>query len=259
MNRREALLTMGATFATFVLPSPRKRIDLMAFCAQEEHHKYDMRLPYELQDWTYATDSRVCVRVRPQSGDVAQHKDKIPPFNSLSWNHDALRVKWSPLRKLDPIPATDSECPTCNGYGHVPSTVPAHECHECDGMGHTWIGNGWDISVPVKCRACKGRGYTIPPGAVTCPNCNGNAIGVFPGLVEIDGRYFDSRQYAKVQTLDGEFVHDSWNGICRYPMLKFRFDGGHGLLIGVETPSAKKRIKEARHGCPDNEHGSSAR
>ncbi len=245
MTRRSALGSLAAALlcpATFVLPARRKTIDLMQFCDFQEHRKYDMRLPYELDDWTYATDSKICVRVRPATGDVAQRKDKMPPFSQLSWNHDKLRIPWRTMPRLDAIEARDSDCTTCRGYGHVPYTQPAKDCEKCDGLGREWLGNGWDLSVPVTCRACNGKGYHRPADAVECPQCHGKAIGVFPSIVELDGRYFDAGLYAKAQALGGEFVHDNWNGMASYPLLKFRFDGGHGMLIGLDPESARKRI-----------------
>jgi hypothetical protein len=206
--------------------------------------KYNFSLPYEFQDYTYATNAIVCVQVRPQLGDVVDHKGKIPPFDMLSWNHPRLQG-WKPLRNLSPIVAADSDCPVCDGYGHN-GTEPSQECETCDGIGQVWIGSEWDLSVPIKCLKCKGTGHLPPPGAKLCQNCDGNGIGKFPSLVEIDGEYHDATIYQKVLALDGEFVRDYWQGMQKFPLLKFRFDGGCGQMIGVETSAALKRIEKAR-------------
>lgn len=244
MNRREALLTMTASLVAFILPSPRKRIDLKTFCSREARPKYDMRLPYEFQEYTYATNGIVCVQVRPQLGDVVDHKGKVPPFDMLSWNHDRLQC-WRPLPNLSPIVAADSDCPVCDGYGHT-GNGPWQECEACQGVGNVWVGSNYHISYPKQCPKCKGSGHFPPTGSRPCPNCNGNAIGSFPAFVEIEGDYFNAAIYRKVQALDGEFCRDCWQGMGKFPLLKFRFDGGCGQMIGVETARAVQRIKEAK-------------
>ncbi len=81
MNRRTAIKTMAASLASFIIPAPRPRLDLKRFCARTPYGVYDLKLPYTLADYTYATDGYACLRVRPASGDVVQHEGKIPPFD----------------------------------------------------------------------------------------------------------------------------------------------------------------------------------
>jgi hypothetical protein len=239
MNRRTALKFMAGAVAAFVLPGPRRRIDLMAFCAKHNGAKWDMRLPYHLADWCYATDASVCVRVEPHSADRVQNTGPVPPFEGLAWNHDALRG-WRPLPDRQPLLASGSDCPNCDGYGHVPSTVMAEECERC------W-GTGWGVSPSVRCRKCRGTGRLLPPGCEECPVCNGNAIGVFPSVVELAGSHFDVRLYRRVQNLpDAEFVLDNYLSSPTCPLMKFRFDGGCGLLMGIVPATAAARIETAR-------------
>lgn len=242
MNRRTMLKAGLATLAAFVLPAPRKRIDLMRFCdtAACRLHRYDMRLPYCLDDWTYATDSRICVRVRPETADVFQHKGEVPPFSSLDWNYDQIRG-WRPLPDVQPIVGDNAKCPGCDGCGHTPAETP-QECETCGGTGHEWIGKGWHPSVPVRCKACRGRGHLIPPGCKTCDLCDGAGWGLFPAYAMLDGRYFDLQLYEKLKGLGGaeytvvEFLPDT-------PLLKFRFDGGDGLLVGLDDKTAKENAR----------------
>jgi hypothetical protein len=242
MNRREFMgSAVAAALASFILPSPRKRIDLRNFCASEEHPRWSMKMPYEVEEFTYATDGKICVRVRPQLGDKVVSQGPIPPFGSLQWGHDKL-TGWRSLRRLSPVEAIDSCCPTCDGYGHTSDGI-MRECEQCVGTGHVWVGSDYDISHPKKCPRCKGAGHFPPVGAIICPTCDGYAIGTFPTIVEIDGQYFDAKLYSKAWSLDGEYLLDNFNSCPSYPMLRLRFDGGVGLLMGLDKAESIHRIE----------------
>jgi hypothetical protein len=201
MNRREAMQTMAGVLASFVLPAPRPRLDLKKFCARLPGPKYDFTLPYTLRDFTYATDGHLALRVRPASADRFEREGKIPPFDSLSWNHDALRG-WRNLPKLEALEADDSECPACEGCGRTRGGVPAFGSE--------------------------------------CPNCHGDAVGHFPSIVRLDGRYFDAHLYAKVRDRGGEYLHDNLYADPNRSLLKFRLDGGLGMLAGMDAACVER-------------------
>ncbi len=244
MNRRNALKTMAAGLAAFILPAPRPRIDLGKWTASVASGNYDLRTPYTLDEFTYATDAFACVRVRPESGDVVQRHGKIPPLTGLPWNHDALRG-WRRLPRLEALEADDSYCPRCSGYGWLNASgrpVCGTDCERCDGMGKEWVGADYHLSHPVKCRACGGRGYIQPPNSGVCPTCCGLAIGRFASIVRLDGRYFNANLYEKAWSLGGEYVHDDWLDKHDHPMIKFRFPDGLGLLMGLEGALVERRL-----------------
>lgn len=242
MNRRDLLKLSIASLAAFVLPAPRKRINLSEFCGTERP-KWDLRLPFVLTDWTYATDAFGCVRVRPESGDVVQREGAIPPFASLSWNHSKLnRGLWQSMPKLFPIIAADSDCPTCEGTGYAPG-VTVVECEYCYGVGHTWPGS-WMTTTPTLCRPCKGRGHFAV--CEECRTCGGEGVGDFPAIVELNGWFYDAKLYERFRRLDGECCQDFWNGNASYPMMKVIFDGGEGMFMGVDRETAMRRIREAK-------------
>lgn len=239
MNRRTALKAMATGLATFILPAPGRQIDLKTFCSPYEKPKYDMRLPYVMEDWTYATDGRACVRVRPEFLDTPQHKGEIPPFGTLSWNHGRLKG-WRELPRLEPLPARDSCCPVCDGMGYRPGVIPT-ECPTCDGMGQEWVGAAYNISHPITCRDCNGRGH-VAPDCPECAHCKGKALGTFPSVVILAGRYFDAPLYEKVRALGGEYLHDNLNCNPAFPLLKFRFEGGDGMLMGMDKAGVERRL-----------------
>lgn len=237
MTRRDALkASIGALLGAYIAPAPRPAIDLRAFCARRPGLKWDMRLPYHLDDWTYATDAAVCVRVAPVGADRVERAGEVPPVEKLSWNHRRLRG-WQPLPDVPALPAANTPCPTCDGYGCMGTPV---ECSRCDGMGENYEGD-WDhMGKFPDCTACAGVGL-INCGP-TCPTCKGvKPVGVRPGIVKVGGAYFDAELYRKVSSLGGEFVLD--NAKPGVPLLKFRFHGGDGLLMGLNQASAERRLE----------------
>jgi hypothetical protein len=235
MNRRDVLKTIGAGLATFLLPAPRPRIDLAAFCARGKSCRYEMRHPFQVDDWTYATDAKAIVRVRPSWLDRAESEGPIPPAALLPWDHDKLRG-WKPLRPQSPLVCDDACCPECDGTGFADG-VCGEECGECNGFC-TGCGRS-------SCDTCHGRGVMPRPGVADCPVCGGDAIGRFPAVVRLGGRYFDVRLYRKVAALGGEaVVVDVPKSRLRdaHTHLKFRFDGGNGILVGLDTAAVEWRL-----------------
>lgn len=238
MTRRDAFKAAVAGLASFVLPAPRRHIDLREFCGRAGT-RYDLTLPFELADWTYATDAAVCVRVRPQSGDAVQRTGPVPPFEGLSWNHAGLRG-WREMPRLQPLLATDSPCPSCDETGYT-TRQWATDCDACWATGF--------VGGDRLCRACGGRGLIPPPGASDCPVCRGHGCGTFPSLVSLEGRWFDAGLYEKARQLGCEFVHDNWNSQPDKPLLKFRFAGGDGLLMAMYGDTAERRVASAREAA----------
>lgn len=237
MNRRSALKLMGAALASFILPAPRRTIDMKAFCATYPGDRYDMTLPYCLDDWTYATTGNIAVRVPPATADRFSHSGKVPPFESLSW--DMSHRGWMPVAPRRRVLAVDSTCPKCDGYGAVLNGVgiPSCECKDCDGCG---------------CDTCADSGVTIPSGAEKCSVCNGHGHGVFPSLVQVGDRYFDAATYEKVVSLgaecvivDAEFCVPV-SGSKNHSLMKFKFDGGEGMMLSLPKDIAARRVKDAR-------------
>ena len=242
MNRRECLKGIAVGLASFILPAPRPRIDLAEFCATKTLGQYDLRLPYEVNGHTFACDSHICVRVAPSVADEVQSRGPVPPFHRLPWDHDELRG-WRSLPKLEPIMAANSVCPECNGTGYERGAVIV-DCNVCDGTGTEWIGSVWDISRPQRCRGCKGSGNRS--NGPECATCGGQGDGVFPSLVELHGQYLNARLYAKAQRLGGEFVMEHWPMDTDLSILKFSFDGGDGMLMGIDRGCALRAIEMAR-------------
>jgi hypothetical protein len=244
LDRRDALKTMAAGLVSFIIPAPRKSIDLAAFCAREPG-RYDLTKPYELDDYVFASDAKICVRIAPESADRTIREGKIPPFGTLPWDHDRLRG-WRPLPELPALRATGANCPACDGTGNTLG-IAGRECEGCDGDGEEWVDP--NDYRRTRCRTCHGSGFMLPAGASVCPTCSGHAIGTFPSVVNLDGRFFDAKLYDKVRRLGVEYVTTDWHrgvGVSKSDaLLSFRFDGGRGMLMGHDPAKAARRIAAA--------------
>ncbi len=272
MNRRNFLRLSASAAVGSLIPSwliPDKRpshgVDLSAFCWDRPWEKqFEMRVPFVQQGvvddaigrkpwqqklglpgshcelFRYATDGSVCVRVPIHPGDVIDREEaKLPPAYSLNWTHDwQHRGRWLEWPRGDYMLAADSECPRCYGTGDLSGV--GQECERCGGTGDEWVGASYDISHPVQCRACGGRGSFI---MTPCPDCNGEPIGIYPSIQRLEGSYSAAEYHRKIEVLPGVeyFVPESDPGT--HP-LTFRFAGGVGLLATLDSERARERLRK---------------
>ncbi|HEY3967264.1 MAG TPA: hypothetical protein VGM05_22080 [Planctomycetaceae bacterium] len=229
ITRRTFLQTIGLATASFLIPGHRRNIDLMEFCGEYARHDYS--LPHQVDDWIYATDSRMAVRVRPILADALLHaNDRVPPFSRLPW--DKSKLVWRPIQKPDPIVAV-SICPQCGGSGYWPKP-PAQfivSCANCLGDG---------------CSGCDDRGSYAH--GYECSMCRGRMQGIFPSIVKVDDQYFDAGRVQKFYRMGSDYAIDP-NGFSATPsatLLRFRFADGIGMLMPIRQDSAIERISEAR-------------
>lgn len=233
MNRRQMLGTgLAALLGSFVRPVPRK-IDLAAFCRPDNWGRYDLRLPYTVGESLYATDASVCIRVDSNGRDTFDHEGKIPPFTALPWDHDYTRG-WKELGNPKAMLAAETVCTVCDGSGYP--GLKSAECPHCEGFA---------------CEMCKYKGELIPDGFAKCCHCGGEGEGVFPGLVNVGGMYFDESKFRRipeklgnVEYAVGEFFNFNWKEPT--PILLFRFDGGTGMLMPINETTARDRLTAVR-------------
>lgn len=226
---------LGSALATalvpFVRPAPRPRIDLMQFCGRPDQlPRYDVTLPHMLGGHTFATDTKVCVRVAADPLDAVQNEGRPPPFHSLPWRHDDLRG-WRTLPAPRPLLADDSNCPACEGTGNR-GGVPDAKCDECGGCGAIG-GRG--------CNECHRTGRRRP-GTEACLACGGKAVGVFPSVVEVGGQFYAVELYEKVARLGGEYVTGPKVAGSPHGVMMFRFDGGEGMLMPIRGDFVRPRL-----------------
>lgn len=271
MNRREFNRAALSSLAAALVPSwvvkatPPKAIDLSEFCAAEAGFKYDMTAPFvqmdavddkigrkswqqaaqlpgsHLEPFRFATDGRVCVRVPandiilPDSGMT-----KLPPANTLPWRHNwPIDGKWLKWPRANYLLAADSCCPACDGTGCT-SRKPQPCCRKCEGQGEYWTG-GFYSGTWVNCTACDGRGILIKN---PCPHCKGNAIGNFPSVQRIESGYVECDLHRRIDTLPEVEYFVSQR--AEDGAVRFRFHGGHGLVMPLDVKTTEKRLVKAR-------------
>src|SRR3954453_12616168 len=104
-------------------------------------------------------------RSRSQAASGPARGQDVETEATLSFDEAVLGVT-VPLRMQSP-----GTCPTCNGSGARPGTVP-HTCPVCQGAGVTSRSQGaFAFSEP--CRNCRGTGQVVDD---PCPTCGGNGI-----------------------------------------------------------------------------------
>lgn len=215
MNRRSFGATVGGLMASWFITPAKRRVDLSKFC-HDEVTRFDMTRPFHQLDWTFATDGRVCLRVRPASGDRRDDGEvRLPPALRLPWLHDETRG-WRSLSAFKPC--DPQKCVECSGSGHIRAV--GVRCLKCHGTTEdTW------------CCWCPQE---------TCGVCNGSGTGV---MSFTDGRSrIDVRQRARLLTLgEVDYATHEWaNGLRRDPfdqtILMIRYDGGDGLQMPLKPP-----------------------
>lgn len=109
------------------------KLDLAPFCSTDETRPRFHR-PWNYQDWCYATDGGIIVRV-----------DLLPEFDGALPNKTILALtlkmfadfpsgaEFVPLPEMGEIPEI-IECVRCGGTGNSP-TIHEYGCGRCDGEG----------------------------------------------------------------------------------------------------------------------------
>lgn len=253
MNRRSFLRTASAAALSALVPTwlpertPPRALDLTPFCQPWQHPKYDMAKPFvqgEHELHRYATDSRICVRVPATEADKGDSPEvRRPDAAGLGWwQHDALYPgRWQPWPAARYRDAADSDCQRCHGTGDLHGI--SRECEACQGVGTVDCDDDWGFYHPTDCQACKGLGFQP---LELCPECQGKAIGIFPALQPLAGVYVDAKYDRRIRAhLEGVEVFVPRDGLDSRRPLKFRFNGGVGLLMPVETKAAEERIRRA--------------
>jgi hypothetical protein len=178
------------------------QIDLTPFCGTDETREYLMR-PFNIGDFTFATDARIVLRVARRDGLADLPKEKSETAERLGKYFAAVPTEYQPLPAIPP----GNECTTCGGKGMTDSIV----CGDCGSLISL---NGQKI-VCLDC--INGRVFhevRVPFGGHdinshylrlihTLPNCR---IAVVPNPVEAESSFFG-----------------------------FTFDGGQGRLMPMTS------------------------
>lgn len=228
-TRREAMgVALAALVPSWVRRTPAA-VPLGAFCAPAwdgANRRYDFTRPFvqagEVGLSTYATDSRIAVRVGAGWADRGADAGRLPPAAGLPWPHDALGG-WRRWPAERPLVAAEADCPACDGFGTATGR-PGPECRPCDGFG---------------CTQCDGHGFAGP----RCRACRGKGVGTHPAFQEV-GSEIVAVKYDRLvrrHLRDAEYAVVPFGRPGFGNVVAVRFDGGCGLLMPVH-PSERYRI-----------------
>lgn len=187
---------------------------LLLFC--DDSSRYAIRHPWTKNGVRYATDSRIMVAI-----DVPGESDSdIPVKSGVRLKYPKVEellqsvpqpVEWMPLAEAmkNSLAADNFPCPFCMGYGRMQwyeRVVNSSECVVCDGEGHV--------------------AYTERVGE----------YGLIHTLAQVGDSQF-SLHYLERMKL---YAPEAECGVTAQDSLRFRFDGGVGILMAV-TPTPRAR------------------
>ncbi|MEO1616494.1 MAG: hypothetical protein AAFV88_11630 [Planctomycetota bacterium] len=197
-------------------------------------YRFDMREPFVESGNASASDGRVGVRVFDTMGLADTGKPlSIPPLDRT------FKQLWKPNSKWTPAPKPDFQgsefgCPRCQGYGYLGTLT---DCDKCFSFEPDEFGN-----ESANCTHCV-DGLI---GRQVCPDCKGKPDERRSGYQQITDELQVAESYYRkiLQLPDMEINHST--GYERPPhsravghVLLFRFQGGEGMLMGLDLKRSK--------------------
>ena len=232
MKRRSflkaGLALAGATLmpSTFFEVPKAATIDLSVFCEREVFAlRYPLHLPFEQGDTTYATDGRICVRTKQLAPPIVAEEHRLPPVDSLPWEGE--RSEWKPLWLQREKKRSGALCPVleCSG-GWIGTKRPCDHCHGGFIQTEEFVSNFSPEMCFSECPRCLGAEEI---GEHRCDVCNGT--GDVDWCYRLNNHRIAPNYISRIQTLEGVEIDTTVEHPDR--PLRFRFNGGEGLVMGM--------------------------
>lgn len=193
-------------------------IDPMRFCLLDpEYTDHPLAMPFIRKGYLYATDGIYAIRLPTDKPDSEDNASKARP-------HIETLPLWNQTpSKYEPLPAIDppilKPCPVC--VGNLPT-----KCAACDGFGevnYTFEYKSNNYEHPADCPLCE------ECGEITyCDECDNRGI-----LTEITRIRIQGADYEAWRLVDLKHLPNLVAGTVSGPALRFTFDGGDGILMGL--------------------------
>jgi hypothetical protein len=191
--------------------------DLQKFCSSDGT-RYKLSTPFSIEDYTYACDGRLIIRVpaiaEARRDNVPDGVPEVIPPPGEDWRDVEYPPGWQSFE------ATPTKCESCKGVGKLP------ECRKCDGTGECdYCGE--------TCRRCDGTGIyddNKDTPTVHCENCDGTGCHDPAFLVSLNrGGVTVNLKYLKlIASLPGSKLKHRGD---EKAILRFEFDGGVGAVM----------------------------
>jgi len=208
-------------------------IDLKIFCNPDDRRDA-LKAPFSDEKFTYATDGHICIRVPRIQGVTSDSGVSLLKY--MTFDH-AEMTTWHFIP--DEIPADKrSECKSCNGTGKVLT------CPDCEGDGEVeykfFSKSGKSYDLDHECPVCEGTGKLNGSADDRCEDCTGKGYidDPVPVRIEAVGLSISSHLLRRVQNLPGIMVAAKEHRADELPPIRFRFDGGDGLIMPTRDKAA---------------------
>lgn len=206
-------------------------IDLQKFC--EVSSIRALSAPFYKDGYTYASNGHIAVRT---PGKHAEENEAAPYINRPDlWQHTDV-LEWTDLPDFEP--KWDS-CYRCE------STGKSDRCEECDGEGEVEFETDFN-TYQVECKSCSGDGYMSARERntdKTCTLCNGSGRTSKRECIPFStltaaGQGLNSDYLLLIRELPGiqiEAFPRVLDNLTTVPAVRFRFDGGEGVLMPMRA------------------------
>lgn len=202
---------------------------IFARCVDPEMVKYDLSRPFVIDEYVYATNARLAVRMPTPDLWMIPNPEKCPPRSpllDLFGDNDFSRWPWR--QEPTHFPAVEGVCEVCLGA----KVLPEMGCPYCGGQDSPRYQN-----VPDLCEECWELEGKIPAGP--CYDCGGSGILDSFGRLEVTPGYWLQRQYV---ALLHEFEMTTYLPVELAPGKVTRFTQGDvtGVLMPMTAPDARR-------------------
>ena len=161
---------------------------IFAACCANDDTRYDMNQPWRHGGYIYATDSRICVRMKDDPAielPLVDEERTLPPVQELFLNANLSPTKFS-IEGIE-IKIKMAKCLDCGGTGKE-----SGECDKCDGTGYAECPECRHEDLCDECDGTGERGRTDKD----CTVCNGAKVKPDLTIVHnFDGKFCLSHYY----------------------------------------------------------------
>ncbi|MEW6614003.1 MAG: hypothetical protein AB1401_00805 [Thermodesulfobacteriota bacterium] len=203
---------MISPFDIFVRGNETMKAEILQqFC---DIDREDMKKPYSEDDFTYATNEHILIRVPRMDGIEESLKGPVIKEKAVAIYFSKEPTQWFPV---SPIYVEQELCLNCKGTGRL------YTCHECEGEGQVIPWTDWNDYDEQTCRTCDGNGQL----EAACIKCDGTGKIWNDKSVPIGGVYFSDRYLSWLYQLPNCEI----GPFGTKDPARFRFDGGEGLIM----------------------------